>query len=393
MIPPLRGTTVLELGHAIAGPHCAQILADHGADVVKVEPPAGERGRVAPPFIDGESIYFACHNRGKRSLCLDVKQPAGLATLLSLCDQADVLVTNFTADVPKRLGWSYEVLAARNPGLVFAHITGFGVAGGNREVRAYDGVIQAMSGVPDLTGPSDGAPVLAANFPADHITGYQAAMAVLMALVGRADTGQGAFLDIAMLDSYFATLSTDIAEVAQGRPRQRSANKVLTGFSDMYRTSDGAIYLAPLGDVSWQRFCPAIGHPEWLETIPYDDSIGPVRPRLEEAVAEWVAARTTDEATKHMIEAGVPCGPVRSVSDAVETATRDGRGMVDTVRTPLGGHVNVPGPPLKFGLADGERARQVPALGRDTVDVLRSFGIDGDRIDELIDSGVARVAA
>jgi crotonobetainyl-CoA:carnitine CoA-transferase CaiB-like acyl-CoA transferase len=393
MIPPLQGTVVLELSHAIAGPHCAQILADHGAEVIKIEPPEGERGRVAPPFLDGESVYFACHNRGKRSLCLDLKQPAGLDTLLTLCDRADVVITNFSADVPARLGWSYDVLAARNPRLVFAHITGFGVTGDQRGVRAYDGVIQAMSGVPDLTGASDGPPMMAGNFPADHITGYQAAIAVLMALVGRAGSGRGAFLDIAMFDSYFATLSTDIAEAVQGRPRRRSANKVLTGFSDMFSTRDGAIYLAPLGDVAWQRFCPAVGHPEWLAGVSYDDSIGPLRPQLDRAVAEWAANRTTAQATKEMIEAGVACGPVRTLSEAVAVAAAADRGMCAAVEAPHGVRVPVPGPPLRFGLAERAYADQVPALGRDTVEVLREFGFDTPHIDDLISHGVTRTAS
>lgn len=370
MIPPLDDIRVIEVGHAIAGPHCAQILADHGADVIKVEPHGGERGRGAPPYAGAESVYFACHNRGKRSICLDLKDPAGLEALLALCDTADVLLTNYSAGVPARLGFSYEELSARNPRLIYAHITGFGTDTDMRETRAYDGVIQSMSGIPYLTGPPDGEPVLAANFPADHVAAYHATMAILLALVGRERHDVGAYLDIPMFDSYFATISTDVDDVKRGRPRTRTGNKVLTGFQDTFKTQDGEVFIAPLGFGAWERFCTAVGHDDWREAVSYEQALGPRRDELQAAIGTWTAARTTEGVLAAMLEADIACGPVKTVSEAVETVIEMGRGMVMTVTTGDGTEVNVPGPPLQYGLANHRRARHVPALGADTESVL-----------------------
>lgn len=390
---PLAGITVIEVGHAIAGPHCAQILADHGANVIKVEPPTGERGRTAPPFVGSESLYFACHNRGKRSVCLDLKTPQGLSALLELCDQADVLVTNYLADVPARLGWSYDVLAERNPGLIYAHITGFGLDDDQRDVRAYDGIIQSMSGVPHLTGPADRPPVLAANFPADHIAAYQAAIAVLIALVERARTGRGALLDVAMFDSYFATLSTDVGEVAQGRPRERSGNKVLTGFSDVFETNDGAVFIAPLGQVAWERFCHGVGRSDWAQTITYDNSIGAQRPDLEAVVEAWAATRTTQEVMAAMNDAGVACGPVRTVSEAVAAAKNARRHMVTDVIADNGTRMRVPGAPVGYGVVETAATRRIPGLGADTAEVLVEFGLSPEHIAAVTGSAVSASAS
>jgi CoA:oxalate CoA-transferase len=380
---PLSGTTVLELCHAIAGPHCAQILADHGANVIKIEPPEGERARDALPLTGKESLYFACHNRGKRSICIDLKQPDGLDLLLELSEQADVVVTNYGADVPTRLGWSYEVLAKRNPALVYAHITGFGASGPRRNDRAYDGIIQAMSGVPDLTGMPEDPPLLTGTFVADHVSAYQAAMGILLALVARATTGDGAYLDISMFDAYFATLAHDVGEAATGIPRTRSGNKVSTAFSDVFRTSDGAVFIAPLGDETWKRFCRCIGHPEWPATVSYAESLGPARASLEHAFAQWTAVRTTEDVLRELIGAAVPCGPVRSVTQAVAAAQESGRGMVQTVTTPQGQLVSVPGVPISYGLAEGPRRHQIPGLGEHTATVLNEFGISKDRLAKL----------
>ncbi|MET0419920.1 MAG: CoA transferase, partial [Actinoplanes sp.] len=310
MTGALHGIRVIELSHAIAGPHCGQMLADHGADVIKVEPPAGEMSRNALPVVDGGSIYFASHNRGKRSVCLDLKTPDGLDALLRLCDTADVVVTNFGATVPARLGWSYDVLRGRNPRLVMVHVTGFGAGGGG---GAYDGVIQAMGGIADLTGQPGGEATFVGAFVADHVAAYHATIAVLMALRQRESTGEGAFADVSMLDSYTAMLAHEVGLAAAGVPRGRWGNQVQTAFANVFPALDGQVFLAPLADGAWQRFWAVLGRTE----VTYDESTGPDRERLERLVSSWTSIRTVSDVLTAMHAAGVAAGPVRSVGQAV----------------------------------------------------------------------------
>jgi CoA:oxalate CoA-transferase len=193
-----------------------------------------------------------------------------------------------------------------------------------------------------------------------------------------------------MFDAYFATLAHDVGEATAGVPRARSGNKVSTAFSDVFPTSDGAIFIAPLGEETWRRFCRCIGHPEWIESIGYAQALGPMRAGLEEAFGRWAAARTTDIAVGELIRAAVPCGPVRSVSEAVAAAQAAGRGMVQSVTTPKGRVVDVPGPPVRYGLVEGGRSHDIPELGADTAAVLAEFGLSAERIEVLAKDNVAK---
>lgn len=369
----LSGIRVLELCHAIAGPHCCQILADHGADVIKIEPPEGEKARMALPFLHGESVYFASHNRGKRSITLDLKTPDGLSNFQKLIASSDVLVTNYSADVPTRLGWSYNTIRDINSRLIYVHVTGFGATGEHRNDRAYDGIIQAMSGVPDLTGMPDGPPILTGTFVADHVTAYQAALATMLALFERDRSQTGAFLDVSMFDAYFATLAHDVGTAADGEPRTRSGNRVETAFSDVYEVKDGLIFIAPLGEKAWRQFCLTIGQPEWLENSTYGDALGPNRTYYQETFARWASNQLREEVLNKLISVGIPCGPVRTISEAVEAAKRSNRGMIRSVVTAAGNKYQVPGPPIQFGLSNGPRANRIPSLGEDNDEVMKEL--------------------
>lgn len=265
MVRALDGIRVLELGHAISAPHCAQILGDHGADVIRIEPPGGDRTRAALPVEGGDSLYFAAHNRGKRSVVIDLKHRRGLDILLALADTADVLVTNYSAGVPDRLGMGYGVLSKRNPRLVFVHITGFGSRGAGSDYGAYDGIIQAMSGVPSLTGQPGGPPVFTGAFVADHLAATQAAVGALLGLSRRGVTGTGSYVDICMLEGYLTTLAHHVGSALDvGEVRDANGNMVPTAFANTFPASDGLVYLAPLAPAAWQALCTVIDAPRWL---------------------------------------------------------------------------------------------------------------------------------
>ena len=370
----LKGIRVVELTHAISGPQCGQILADHGADVIKVEPPTGELARNAYPQLNDESIYFSCHNRGKRSIVLDLKSPEGASDFRALAKTADVVLTNYTVDVPKRLGWGYEDLKKINPKIVMAHITGFGSTGPDRALRALDGIIQAMSGIPEFSGTPESGPVFTPAFIADHIAGYQAALGIMFALYKRTLTGEGEFVDISMLDAYASTSAHAIGASLAGDPPSRIGNRVATSYANTFNASDGFVYLAPIGALKWHKVCLAIGRVDWVETLPYEDAIFTRRDETEEVINAWCSTRTRAEVMKIMAEAGIPCGPVRSPLEYAEYALETDSGGVVEVSMPSRQKVMVPGPIVRVGLTDSENRWQVPAVGEHTEEVLAELG-------------------
>ena len=385
----LDGIRVLELGHAISAPHCAQILADHGADVIRIEPPGGDRTRGALPVADGDSLYFAAHNRGKRSVIIDLKDPRGRDIFLTLADSADVVITNYSAGVPDRLGLGYSTLSARNPRLVFVHITGFGSNGTAREYGAYDGIIQAMSGVPSLTGEPGSPPVFVGAFVADHLAAMQAAVGALLGLARRGATGTGGYVDISMLDGYMSTLAHHVGSALDAElVPAANGNKVPTAFANTFPASDGYVYLAPLAPAAWQAFCEVIDAPQWLADAEPQWRIQDGRSEVERVVSEWTARRTRREIIEELRAARVPCGPVNDVAEAVTDPVHHGRKPIVTVLMPSGRQWHVPGPEVRLGdrAADGPTA--VPAAGEHTAEVLAELGYGQQELQELAASGV-----
>lgn len=392
----LQGVRVLELGHAISAPHCAQVLADHGAEVIRIEPPGGDRTRWALPVIEQDSLYFAAHNRGKRSVIINLKEPRGRQLFLELADTADVVVTNYSARVPDQLGIGYENLRERNPRVIFVHITGFGAAGAGRDFGAYDGIIQAMSGVPSLTGEPGGPPVLVGAFVADHVAALQASVGVLLALARRTATGTGGFIEVSMLDGYFSTLAHHVASAVDlGLTPAASGNQVQTAFANTFPAADGFVYLAPLAPHAWQSLCRVIGAPAWVADSEPRWRIGEGRADIERVVREWTASRPRHQVVGELRAVGVPCGPVNDVAEAVNDPVHTGRDPIATVRMPSGRLLHVPGPEVRLGVADeegqpspAEQVRIVPPAGADTAQVLAALGHTDAEIATLASHGV-----
>jgi len=371
----LDGIRVLELTHAIAGPHTGQILADHGADVIKIEPPGGELARAAMPMVDDDSIYFASQNRGKRSVVLNLKEAEGLAALLRLAEGADVVLTNYSVEVPARLGWGFEALEAVNPSIIMVHITGFGATSADRAMLAYDGIIQGMSGIPQLTGVADGDPMFVGTFVADHIAAYRSAMAVMMALRVRESSPEAQFVDVNMLTSYMGLLAHDVHESLDGRPSARAGNRVPVSIANTYAARDGFVHLSPVGPVKWERFCRAVGRPDWAEDLPYDRAVLTARDAVDAHVARWCRDRDRDDILALMRDLSIPCGPVRGLAEAVRHLDERGDGSVVRVTSPAGRTVAVPGPLTPVGLGDGPRRLRVPAIGEHTDEVLAEIRV------------------
>src|SRR5699024_8696105 len=210
----LDGIRVLDCTHFIAGPYCSQTLADHGADVIKIEPINGEPSRKANPMHDDFSVYFASMNRNKRGLAVDMKSEQGKQMMHKLVETADTLVTNYSVDITDKLGIDYKTISKINPKIIMVHITGFGLTGENKDRSAFDGIVQAMSGIAHLTGEHDGPPKKAGLFIADHIAGFHGVIGALLALQARNISGKGQLVDVGMLDSMVSMLAYNLSLVS-----------------------------------------------------------------------------------------------------------------------------------------------------------------------------------
>jgi CoA:oxalate CoA-transferase len=392
----LRDVRVLELGLAIAAPHCAQILADHGADVIRVEPPGGDRTRWALPHHRGVSLYFAAHNRGKRSVIVDLKSAEGRELFLGLAERSDVIVTNYGADVPGALGIDYETVRERQPAIVYAHITGFGSTGADRDFGAYDGIIQSMSGVPSLTGSGE-EPVLVGPFVADHLAAAHAAIGIMAALAARRnDPGSsGSFVDLSMLGAYTTVLAHHVGDaVDNGTEPKTTGNLVPIAFANTFAAADGHVYLAPLSPAAWRAFCLATEMPEWLAAADRQWILREGRAIAEEPVAEWCRTRTRQEIVVALRNVGVPCGPVRTVSENAQDPVLWERGHLIEVDAPVaaGGRgraeVTVPGPVFGGANDSARGSRRVSEAGEHTREVLAEVCGEPGELDRLLAEGV-----
>jgi crotonobetainyl-CoA:carnitine CoA-transferase CaiB-like acyl-CoA transferase len=376
---PMNGVRVLELGHYIAGPFCTQILADQGADVIKVEPPGGGARRHSDPKANPGG-YFAMLNRNKRSIGVDLKSQRGKDIFAALVRTSDVLVTNFAAGVPERLGFGAEEMLAVNPRLVYVHATGFGEDSPYATKPAFDGIIQAMSGLMHLTGEPDGAPSLAGVFVPDHVTGLYAALAVLFGLRDRDRTDQGSVVDLAMLDSMMTFLGATLSEVADhGISPQRTGGRVRRSYAGTYATSDGYVYLAPMTSKMWAGLTDTIGAPQLAEYYPLAtgvDSRMPHRDELDAVIEAWTSAHPSAAVVELMGTVGVPASPILSLAQILADPNVAHRKMVRRLPVHGGYDVTVVASPLPVD----ERTYQVPppAAGEHTDELLAELGLLDD---------------
>jgi crotonobetainyl-CoA:carnitine CoA-transferase CaiB-like acyl-CoA transferase len=387
--PPLAGVRVVDLSRVLAGPYATMTLADLGADILKIEHPAGgdETRTWGPPFAAGESAYFLSVNRGKRSVALDLKDPEGLELALELCARADVVIENFRPGGAARLGLDYESVRRRRPSVVYCTISGFG-AREPRDRAGYDFTVQAESGLMAITGEPDGEPMKVGVAIVDVLAGLNAATAILAALHRRDLTGEGDFVEVSLLDSAFAALvnvGANALLTGEEPLRYGNAHPSIVPYQP-FRGTDGWIAVAAANDGLYARLCTAIERPDLAADERYATNEARVLNR-ETLIAELeavFAGRSTDDWERLLLAAGVPAGKIRGVGEAL----RAGQARTRRVDHPTAGTVELVGPPFELESATLGAATPPPLLGQHTAEVLRELGLDDERLALLEERGV-----
>ena len=378
----LSHITVLDLSRVLAGPYATMTLGDFGAEVIKIEQPGrGDDSRHwGPPFTDGgQSAYFLCANRNKRSLTLNLKTDAGQKIFRQLAAQADVVVENFKAGGMERLGLSYESLRNDNPGLIYCAITGYGQTGPDRELPGYDAVIQAQGGIMSITGPTsegtDGEPFKVGVAIVDITVGLQAAVAILTALQHRDRTGEGQQIDIALYDTQLSWLANVAGGyLLSGDPPRRYGNAHGTVVPyQTFATADGHLMLAVGNDGQFASLAEVVGEPAWAKDERF--ATNPARVRFRELLIPALAGHFRQDVTDVWIErlhaAGVPCGPVNDIPTALAAPQAHHRQMVQTVTDGHGDTIRLVGPVPKLDRTPAHIFRPPPLLGEHTDELLR----------------------
>ncbi len=406
---PLTGIRVLELSRILAGPWAGQLLADFGADVIKIERPGqGDDTRSwGPPFLNddqgrttGESAYFLSTNRNKRSVAIDFSTPEGQRLVRELALKSDVLIENFKVGGLARYGLDYASLKNDHPGLVYCSITGFGQTGPYASHAGYDAAIQAMGGLMSITGlPDDqpgGGPQKVGVAVADLMAGMYAANAIQAALIHRQMSGHGQYIDLALLDSQVAWLANQAANYLIGDRvpgRQGSAHPNIVPYQ-AFATADGHLMLAVGNDRQFQRFAMLVGHPEWSEDERFATNDARVRHRatLLPLISDIVATRSTEDLLNELRQAGVPAAPINDLKTVFEDPQVHHRELRRALAHPNCRHLPTVANPVRFSQTPVSYRRAPPLLGADTCSVLgEELGLDPADIERLFEQGIIEV--
>jgi crotonobetainyl-CoA:carnitine CoA-transferase CaiB-like acyl-CoA transferase len=374
----LAGLRVLDLSRFIAGPYCAMMLGDMGAEVVKIEPPGeGEYARRALPAVNGQSLYTFIVNRNKKSLAIDMRSDGGLKVLRGLISQADVLVENFRPGTMEKMGLGWEAVHALNPRLVMARISGFGQDGPLAQKQCFDGVAQAMSGLMDMTGAEDGPPTMIGSFMCDYTTGMYAALGILAALNARHASGQGQLVDVSLLESAASMLMTAI-------PQQKLFGTTMTRVgsrdrfvapSNTFATGDGRYVLMVGGDDNmFPRVVRAMKQPALLDDPRFVSMASRLEHRhaVEGIVAGWMLAHDADEIVARLEAEGVPCAKIATIDEVVDNPQLRHRGAIADI--PFGDtRVPVQGVTIHLSATPLTIERAMPAVGEHNAEVLQQW--------------------
>jgi len=388
----LNGIRVLDLSRFVAGPFCCQILGDNGADVVKVEKPDGEPARHLPPFVQDESLYFIAYNGSKRGISINFRSPEGLALLRRLIGNADVVVENFRAGTMEKMGLGYETLADQNPRLIMVSISGFGTEGPYIGRPAFDEIIQSMSGLASMTGESSGPPTLTGTYVADFVTGLYAAVATLLALQMRVQTGRGQWVQTNLLQSLISILNTSVTRylMTGQAPRRQGNRNPLIAPGNIYRARDGYVNIEVLTQDMWEELARAIarqdliGDPRFATVVSRQENAE----ALDQEIQAWMGTRSTEEIVSSMERHSIPCGPVLDIPTLVKDPQfRANRTVVEVEYPPLG-RIPVLASPIRMHGDGGPSRGRPPRLGEHTQQVLSEWlGLSPVEIEALRTAG------
>ena len=383
-IGPLSGVRVLDLSRVLAGPFCTMILGDLGAEVIKVERPDGgdDTREWGPPFAGGESAYYLCVNRNKKSIALDLKSPGGAEAARGLAAASDVLLENFRVGAMGKLGLGYEEVKALNPGIVYCSITGYGQTGPYRDLAGYDFILQAMSGLMSITGEPDGEPMKLGVATVDLTTGLYAAVAILAALRHRDRTGEGQYIDLSLMDaavSWLANVGSNHLVSGEVPGRYGNAHANIVPYQ-VFRARDRYLAVGIGNDGQWRKFCGIAGEPGLSSDVRFASNPDRVRNRLEliPLLEEIFLRRDADSWIGSLWREGIPAGPINTVDRVFADPQTVARGMVVEMEHPTAGKVRLIGSPLKLSGTPVEYRLAPPLLGEHTAGVLRELLEGGD---------------
>ena len=385
----LSDIKVLDLTRVLAGPYCTMMLADLGAEIIKVEQPVvGDDARAFGPYVDGESGYFMSINRNKESMTVNLKSPEGKEIIKAMVKEVDVVVEIFRPGTMKKLGLDYDVLKEINPRIIYAASTGYGQSGPYSQRPAYDAVVQAMGGIMSITGQAGGEPTRVGSSIGDITAGIFTAIGVLAALHERENSGLGQMVDVAMLDCQVAILENAITRyLYTGDVPHPIGNRhpSIVPF-EPFATKSAQIIVAIGNDRLWVTFCDLLGLNELVDDPRFRSN--PLRSEnyleLRPLIAEKMLTKTAEEWQAIFDENGIPSGPINTVDKVLENPQVIARHMIEEIDHPVAGKTRIPGIPIKLSRTPGEITKAAPLLGADTEKLLGKYlGYDAEKIAEL----------
>lgn len=392
---PLAGIRVLDLTRVLAGPYCTMFLGDLGAEVVKVEQPGvGDDTRGwGPPFVGGQSAYFLCVNRNKKSIAIDLKAPEGIQLLRRLAMTADVLIENFRPRTMERLGLGEDALRAHNPKLIFSSLSGFGSDGPMRDWPGYDLIVQAWGGLMSITGMPDGEPTKVGVAIIDLVAGLMLGKSIVAALFAREKLGIGQRVETSLLEAEVASLiNVGSNYLIEGKipTRWGNAHPSIVPYQS-FQSADGYLVIGVASEAIWRRFCQALGRSELCDDARFAKNANRVENRIEliHILAEIFLARSTSEWLKLLNHAEVPCAPVQTIDQVFSAPQVLQRGMLAEVQHPTAGKVKMAGIPVKFSATPASIRLPPPVLGQHTAEILASWlGLQPGEVEDFKRRGI-----